>query len=397
MNKLKNIRFSGFIIQSSMVISGVLSQEFKLKAFVEKIPGTQAVSWRDHFGALRNRSSSLPTQLPYLTRFKKMVFTALTGIAFLLSFSAFGVMPAYAQASSVSLPLDSQWTKAESPVSSDALLKSPAAPVLPLPGDNVTATGFRVPEASNGADRLSVGVGDQIFITVFGQPDMSAEVTVNENQQVTLPLVGTIRVGALTPSAIEKLVAKRLKDGEYLRNPEVSVQVRQVRSQMISVLGEVQRPGRFPILGKLTVLDALATAGGLTQRADRTVFLLRRNPLDGGPIQRREIAIHLDSVVDSSKGELDMELKNDDVVFVAQQKMFYVHGEVRRPGAYPIEPDLNIMRVLSISGGVTERGSLRRIRIHRKGPDDKSVQELTQDLTAPVRSGDVIHVDERLF
>jgi polysaccharide export outer membrane protein len=380
-----------------MVISGLLSQEFKLMSIVENIPGVCVVWLREKLGAPVNWHSTDPSQSFKLTRAKKMIFTALTGMALLLSLSALGLTQVHAQASAVSLPLDSQWTKMNEPSSAEVPLKTPGAQALSLSDDNATASSARMAEATSGPDRLLVGVGDQIFITVFGQPDMSAEVTVNENQQVTLPLVGTIRVGALTPSAIEKLVAKRLKDGEYLRNPEVSVQVRQVRSQMISVLGEVQRPGRFPILGKLTVLDALATAGGLTQRADRTVFLLRRNPLDGGAIQRREIAIHLDSVLDSSKGELDIELKHDDVVFVAQQKMFYVHGEVRRPGAYPIEPDLNIMRVLSISGGVTERGSMRRIRIHRKGPDDKSVQELTQDLSAPVRSGDVIHVDERLF
>jgi polysaccharide export outer membrane protein len=93
---------------------------------------------------------------------------------------------------------------------------------------------------------------------------------------------------------------------------------------------------------------------------------------------------------------MDLELKNDDVVFVAQQKLFYVFGEVRKPGAYPMEPELNVMRVLSISGGVTDRGSMKRIRIHRKDPDQK-IREVTPDLGYPVLGGDVIYVDERLF
>lgn len=245
-------------------------------------------------------------------------------------------------------------------------------------------------------ETVFVGVGDQIFITVFGQADMSAEVTVNENEQVTLSLIGTLKVGGLTPPAIEKLIAQRLKEGDYLRNPQVSVQVRQVRSQMISVLGEVARPGRFPIVGKLTVLEAIATAGGLGPRADRTVSLLRRNGVNGGGNDRQEIAIRLDHWSDATRGDLDMELKNDDVVFVAPQKMFYVHGEVRRPGAYPMEPDLNIMRVLSISGGVTERGSLRRIRIHRKIFNEK-INEINPNLNTLIVPGDVVYVDERLF
>ena len=296
----------------------------------------------------------------------------------------------------LSLPLDNQWGPARAlplaaPVVSPAL--TPPA-VVTNTADKSTAVSA-IP-----LDRLSVGVGDQIFITVFGQPDMSAEVTVNDNAQVTLPLIGTLKIGGFSPPAIEKLIAQRLKDGEYLRNPEVSVQVRQVRSQMISVLGEVLRPGRFPILGKLTVLDALATAGGLTPKADRTVFLLRRNGADGTPMngdsQRKEIAIRLDQLIDSGKEDLDVELKNDDVVFVAPQKVFYIHGEVRRPGAYPMEAELDVMRVLAISGGVTERGSLRRIRIHRKDANQK-IQVLTPDLNAPIVNGDVVYVDERLF
>ena len=365
-------------------------------AIIENISGPDVASQRDSSSAPCHGDATLAGHSSGLNRLHMKTLRAVICVVAGLAVSTSIVTQAHAQSSAISLPLDSQWSKADDLPGEGALKRSTAQSLSPVSVNGIERS-VLVPDTAVGLDRLSVGVGDQIFITVFGQPDMSAEVTVNENQQVTLPLVGTIRVGAMTPSAIEKLIAKRLKDGEYLRNPEVSVQVRQVRSQMISVLGEVQRPGRFPILGKLTVLDAIATAGGLSQRADRTVFLLRRNPLDGGAIQRREIAIHLDSVLDASKGELDLELKHEDVVFVAQQKMFYVHGEVRRPGAYPIEPDLNIMRVLSISGGVTERGSLRRIRIHRKGPDDKSVQELTQDLTAPVRSGDVIHVDERLF
>jgi polysaccharide biosynthesis/export protein len=365
-------------------------------AIVENIPGVHFAWQHNKSSTPCHRYSTLSGYFFEVLRLKTILFKAFTCVVALLSISVVSVTQANAQASSISLTLESQWTKADE-LPGEGALKRSTSQAHPLAPGGGTERSVLMPDVVGGLDRLFVGIGDQIFITVFGQPDMSAEVTVNENQQVTLPLVGTIRVGALTPSAIEKLVAKRLKDGEYLRNPEVSVQVRQVRSQMISVLGEVQRPGRFPILGKLTVLDALATAGGFSQRADQTVFLLRRNLLDGGAIQRREIAIHLDSVLAASKGEMDMELKHDDVVFVAQQKMFYVHGEVRRPGAYPIEPDLNIMRVLSISGGVTERGSMRRIRIHRMGAGDKSAQELTQDLTTPVRSGDVVHVDERLF
>lgn len=316
----------------------------------------------------------------------------------------FACTGALAQAPRVLLPAESSWGAAigstnalpASAVPTETAMTAGAQP--PTPSASAPAGQAPGPTPKNAdLDRVLVGAGDQIFIAVFGQPDMSAEVTVNDNGQVTLPLIGTLRVGNLAPQAIERLVTQRLKDGEYLRNPEVSVQIRQLRSQIISVLGEVQRPGRFPLQGRLTVLDALATAGGLTARADRTVLVIRRPTIASGEVQgRQEIPIDLDQLVDKNRGDLDFELRNEDVVFVAQQKFFYVHGEVRRPGAYPMEPDLNVMRALSIGGGVTERGSIKRLKIHRVRPD-KKLDIVTPDLTTPLQSGDVLHVDERLF
>lgn len=304
---------------------------------------------------------------------------AILHVVFAALASASGATPSLAQSRPLSLPLENQWT-----------------PARALPNTSPTASPVENLSIAPAPDRLSIGVGDQIFITVFGQPDMSAEVTVNDNLQVTLPLIGTLKVGGLTPPTIEKLISQRLKEGQYLLNPEVSIQVRQVRSQMMSVLGEVQKPGRFVIAGKMTILDALATAGGLTQRADSNAILIRRSVLKGSESQRQEITVSMGQILDSTKDDIDLELKNDDVVFVAQQKLFYVFGEVRKPGAYPMEPELNVMRVLSISGGVTDRGSMKRIRIHRKDLDQK-IREVTPDLGYPVLGGDVIYVDERLF
>lgn len=289
------------------------------------------------------------------------------------------------------LPLENQWRSARTLPDHGVV-----APKGKTNAGQLSEPATSPTPSESGSDRLPIGVGDQIFITVFGQPDMSAEVTVNENQQVTLPLIGTLKVGGLAPPAIEKLIAQRLKDGEYLLNPEVSIQVRQVRSQMMSVLGEVQRPGRFVISAKMSVLDALAMAGGLTPRADQTVILIRNNRDPKGELLRQEISVHLDQLTNAKPSQRDMELMNDDVVFVPLQKSFYVLGEIRKPGAYPMEQDLNVMRALAISGGITDRGSLRRIRIHRKDAN-QSLQEITPDLKTPIVGGDVIYVDERLF
>ena len=246
-------------------------------------------------------------------------------------------------------------------------------------------------------DQPPLGAGDQITITVFGQPDMSAEVTVGENGSITVPLVGTIKVVNLNSVQLQTLVASRLKEGGYLQDPGVSVQIRQVRSQMVSVLGEVQRPGRFPMQGRMTALEAIATAGGLTERAERAVLLLRRPPgatnlLD----ERQEITIRFDDPSGKRMGKLDATLQNEDVVFVGRYKQFFIHGEVRRSGAFPIEPGMNVMKALALSGGVSERGSMGRITVFRRDHLDV-LQEIKAHQSMNIQADDVIYVDERLF
>ncbi len=291
-------------------------------------------------------------------------------------------------------------TPIPTPASPAASVSEPAAAAetLVLQPKPPTVTEAAKLSASGGRDGLPpLGIGDQITIAVFGQPDLSAEVTVGESGTIMVPLIGTLNVLNLSAAQLESMVATRLKDGGYLQNPGVSIQIRQLRSQQVSVIGEVQRPGRYPIQGRMTVLEALATAGGLTPRADKTIVLLRKPGADkGSDGQREEISIQLETDGGRFRGRLDATLLNDDVVFVGVQKLFYIHGEVRRPGAYPMEQGLNIMKALSISGGVSERGSERRIKVHRLNAD-KVLEELPAHPAMPLQADDVIHVDERLF
>ena len=120
-------------------------------------------------------------------------------------------------------------------------------------------------------NREVLGAGDQIQVSVFGQPDLSAEVTVGETGTITLPLIGTVLVRGKSPAEVEKMFAQRLLDGKYLRDPKVAVQIQQQRSRAIYVLGEVQKPGRIALQGQLSILDALSEAGGLTANADAVV------------------------------------------------------------------------------------------------------------------------------
>ena len=256
---------------------------------------------------------------------------------------------------------------------------------------------------SSAVTNTRVGSGDVLRVTVFGQPDLSAEVGVNDKGVLTLPLIGGIDVTGLTTSEISARVADALRKGQYLRNPEVSVEVVQLRSQMVSVLGEVSRPGRYPIPGHLSVLELLATAGGLTAQADQTVTLLRRksdsagnNNGNGSVESDVRIPILLGETKATERSPLDVELNTGDVVYVNKKKLFYIHGEVNRPGSYPMEQDMNVMRAISLGGGMTQRASQRRIYINREMPD-KGVKEIKAKLTDPVLPGDVVYVNESLF
>ncbi|WP_423043194.1 SLBB domain-containing protein [Undibacterium sp. RuRC25W] len=241
-----------------------------------------------------------------------------------------------------------------------------------------------------------VGEGDQLLVTVFGQPDLSADIIVGANGVVTLPLVGTVEVKGKTGSEIAVIFANKLEAGQYLVNPKVSVKVGQQISRSFSVLGEVSRPGRFILQGTLSVLDALSLAGGLTQRADKTIKILRRSSVDGKTELAQYASIQLDFDNDRNNGQFTQKVLPNDVLVVGQLKNFYVYGEVRRPGAYPMEDDLNVMRVISIGGGVTDRGSTSRMVIHRKLPNGE-MKEIAARITDVVRPGDVVFINERIF
>ncbi|MFZ6753096.1 SLBB domain-containing protein [Undibacterium sp. Dicai25W] len=241
-----------------------------------------------------------------------------------------------------------------------------------------------------------VGEGDQLLVTVFGQPDLSADIIVGANGIVTLPLVGTVDVRGKTGSEIAGIFAKKLEAGQYLIKPKVSVKVAAQVSRSFSVLGEVVRPGRFILQGNLSVLDALSLAGGVTPRADKNLRILRRNSQDGKAELTEYATVRLDFEDEKNNAQFGQKVLANDVLIVGQQKNFYVYGEVRRPGAYPMEDDMNVMRVLSIGGGVTDRGSTSRIIIHRKSSDGE-LKEIPARISDVVLPGDVVFINERIF
>ena len=237
-----------------------------------------------------------------------------------------------------------------------------------------------------------LGAGDIIRITVFQNPDLTVDTRVTENGSITYPLIGAVSVGGLTLPAAEKLIAQRLRDGGFVLKPQVNVLLMQIRGNQVSVLGQVNRPGRYPIeIADTKVTDMLATAGGASVNgADVVTVVGTRN---GQPF-RAEIDIPLLFQPDGIKA--DVSVQGGDILYVHRAPVFYIYGEVNRPGAYRLERGMSVMQGLALGGGVTLRGSEKRIRLNRRKASGE-VEVLEPEMAQQLQTDDVIYVRESLF
>ncbi len=236
-----------------------------------------------------------------------------------------------------------------------------------------------------------MGTGDVLRITVYGQPDLTTEARVGENGGITFPLIGDVKLAGITPARGETEIAQRLSKGGFILEPFVTLNVMQYRSQQISVLGRVNRPGKYTLEKVSRVSDALALAGGIIIDGSDTVTLVRTR--DGKP-EYRDIDV---IALFRPGGEASNEVVQDgDIINVARQSMFYIYGEVQRPGAFRLEQNMSVVQALSMGGGVNARGTQRGIRILRRG-ENGAMQELEARLADMVKKDDVIYVKESLF
>ena len=259
-----------------------------------------------------------------------------------------------------------------------ALASAPAA-AQPA-ADGAAAVGYRL------------GAGDVVRISVYQNPDLALDTRLTEEGIVSYPLLGNIRLGGLTVTASEKLIADGLRSGNFVKQPQVSIVVQQVRGNQASVLGQVNRPGRYPIeVADMRLTDILATAGGASVGStDLVIVTGRRNG------KRFRTEIDLPSLFASDDKDDDLLIQNGDVVWVDRQPVVYIYGEVQRPGPMRLERGMTLMQSLATGGGLTLRGTEKGIRVHRKTPD-RRVQVITPAMDDKLQDGDVVYVRESLF
>ena len=238
-----------------------------------------------------------------------------------------------------------------------------------------------------------LGVGDIVKITVYQNPDLAVDgARISENGQINFPLIGAVVVSGLTVPAAEQKIAKQLRDGGFVLRPQVTIQLGQIRSSVISILGQVGKPGRFPIEAVGTkVSEMIAVAGGVAPGGSDTVTLVGTR--NGRPIK---LDIDLPAILQSGKTELDLVVENGDVIYADRAPTAYIYGEVQRPGQFKIERGMTLMQVIAVNGGVSARGTQRGIKVHRRDQQGNvTVSEI--GLNDPVQRDDVIYVKESLF
>jgi polysaccharide biosynthesis/export protein len=234
--------------------------------------------------------------------------------------------------------------------------------------------------------------GDILKISVFKNADLSLDVRVSESGAIGYPLIGSVPVKGLTLPAAEAKIAQMLRDGGFVVNPQVNILLTTGFGNLVSVIGEVNHSGRYSTdAAGGHVSGMLAAAGGVAPTGGETITV---SGIRNGKPFRRDV----DIVKMSSTGNQadDIELYGGDTIYVSRAPMFYIYGQVQKPGQYRLERGMTVIQALATGGGVTGKGTQRGIVRHRRDPSGK-VKEEGVSMDTDVQDQDVIYVKESLF
>jgi len=241
----------------------------------------------------------------------------------------------------------------------------------------------------------TIGPQDVLAITVFGEAELSGKYTVGQDVTFTFPQLGRVKAGGLTLRAVELDLKKQLSEG-FLRNPQVAVAIENYRSQRILILGEVRSPGEYQLSGEMTLLAALARAGSTTPAAGREAVIVRtpRKAVKPGEEVEPE-TIHVDLSELQAGTSKNISLLDGDTVNIPKAQSVFVSGEVKSAGAFAVEQGMTVLQVVTLAGGLTDRGADGRIKILRTV--DGKQKEIKVKLTDVVQPGDTVVVPPRFF
>lgn len=283
---------------------------------------------------------------------------------------------------------------AQSPPPAQTLPSPPPAPAAPRPSPSPS------PPSSS---EYRVGAGDVLEVVVFGNDDLSRTATVQPSGAINLPLLEEVPVAGLTITEIQrKLITLLARD--FLVKPQVEVRVKEYQSQFVTVVGELNSPGRKVLRGRTRLIDVLVESGGFTPRASGEIYITRaEGTFEGGA---RTLSLRFDgSSLALDRVNLEVLLRNGDIITAARKSYVTVEGEVNRPGRYAIEEDYTVTVAISNAGGLTRFGS-SKVKLRRIDAQTGKVEILDVDLNAirkgkepdpKLQANDAITVSRRLF
>ena len=250
-------------------------------------------------------------------------------------------------------------------------------------------------------DSYRIGSDDVLAISVFGHDDLTKTTKVGPEGLVNFPLIGNVHASGRTVDEVADEIQERLAK-DFLVDPHVTVSVWEYLSQWVNVIGEVAKPGRYYMTGPTTLIDAISQAGGMRPTAGESILVTRRalesNPVDAGEMMR----FSTNSLFSEEKNSANIRLRSGDVVNVLAREVIYVSGEVRSPGAYPLDHTTSLTKAITLAGGFTASANTSMIDIIREegGQQQRltvNVKEI-EDRKTPdpfLRPGDVVVVKRR--
>ena len=242
------------------------------------------------------------------------------------------------------------------------------------------------------ASEYTVGDGDVLEIHVYENDDLSTTVRVSSDATIRVPLIGEVDVKNLTVSQVSAKIEKLLSDG-YLVNPHVDVFVKEYRSKKVIILGQIKTPGLYELRGKTTLLEFISTAGGLTEDVGSTATIKRKTADADGS---NKIVINLDRLIKKGDTTLNAQIRDGDSVYISKADIYYVSGEVNKPGSYKLDADITIIKAITTAGGFSKIAAKNRVKVTRTINGRKQILENVK-MDMPVLPDDVIIVPESFF
>ena len=254
-----------------------------------------------------------------------------------------------------------------------------------------------------------IGPEDTINVTVWDHEDLTRAVTISREGWFSFPLIGKVYADGLSVSDLEKKLVETLS-GKYIVNPQVSISVKEVKSKVVYVIGEVggkggyggvgKGPGTYPLTGRTSLLEILSMAGGPTADAASEIIIVRPKIKQATPIsiedaRKDEITnINMKKLLEGDLSQ-NILLEANDTVYVPKAEFFFASGEVKHPGKFVLEKGMTVLKAIATAGGKTDKAAIKRTRIIRVKDGDK--KEFRAGLDDPVMPEDIIVVPESFF